>query len=78
LTLNSLLIAARCQIGGPYKGSDRKDPIAFNSDCREGISGTCSLFVNGVAHEPLLGATDRVPIMHPAVLFDVVDEHGYD
>ena len=27
-----------------------KDPIAFDSDCREGICGTCSLVINGVAH----------------------------
>src|SRR5919204_56009 len=29
-----------------------KDPIAFDSDCREGICGTCSLNVNGEAHGP--------------------------
>jgi succinate dehydrogenase / fumarate reductase, iron-sulfur subunit len=29
-----------------------KDPIAFDSDCREGICGTCSLIVNGEAHGP--------------------------
>src|SRR5437867_340429 len=28
------------------------DPIAFDSDCREGICGTCSLTVNGEAHGP--------------------------
>ena len=27
-------------------------PIAFDSDCREGICGTCSLTVNGQAHGP--------------------------
>lgn len=27
-----------------------EDPIAFDSDCREGICGTCSLVINGVAH----------------------------
>jgi succinate dehydrogenase / fumarate reductase, iron-sulfur subunit len=27
-------------------------PIAFDSDCREGICGTCSLSVNGEAHGP--------------------------
>ena len=31
---------------------DGKDPIAFDSDCREGICGTCSLNVNGEAHGP--------------------------
>jgi len=28
------------------------EPIAFASDCREGICGTCSLTVNGEAHGP--------------------------
>src|SRR4051812_32253196 len=31
---------------------DGKEPIAFDSDCREGICGTCSLNVNGEAHGP--------------------------
>ncbi|MCC7498763.1 MAG: succinate dehydrogenase/fumarate reductase iron-sulfur subunit [Bryobacterales bacterium] len=30
-----------------------EDPIAFDSDCREGICGTCGFMVNGVAHGPL-------------------------
>jgi succinate dehydrogenase / fumarate reductase, iron-sulfur subunit len=29
-----------------------EDPIAFDSDCREGICGMCSLVINGVAHGP--------------------------
>jgi succinate dehydrogenase / fumarate reductase iron-sulfur subunit len=29
-----------------------EDAIAFDSDCREGICGMCSLVVNGVAHGP--------------------------
>ena len=29
-----------------------KDPIVFDHDCREGICGTCSLFINGRAHGP--------------------------
>lgn len=33
------------------------DPIAFDSDCREGICGTCGLVVNGVAHGPRLAVT---------------------
>lgn len=27
-----------------------KEPIAFDSDCREGICGTCSLVINGLPH----------------------------
>ena len=29
-----------------------EDPIAFDSDCREGICGTCGLLVNGRPHGP--------------------------
>ncbi|MDN5762353.1 MAG: succinate dehydrogenase/fumarate reductase iron-sulfur subunit [Microlunatus sp.] len=29
-----------------------EDPIAFDSDCREGICGTCGVVINGVAHGP--------------------------
>jgi len=32
--------------------SEKKDPIAFESDCREGICGACSLMVNGIPHGP--------------------------
>jgi succinate dehydrogenase / fumarate reductase iron-sulfur subunit len=32
-----------------------KDPIAFDSDCREGICGTCSLVINGIPHGPERG-----------------------
>ena len=28
------------------------EPVAFDSDCREGICGACSLVINGVAHGP--------------------------
>src|SRR5213596_3277080 len=28
------------------------DPVAFDSDCREGICGTCSMTINGEAHGP--------------------------
>jgi succinate dehydrogenase / fumarate reductase, iron-sulfur subunit len=34
-----------------------EDPIAFDSDCREGICGACGFLVDGVAHGPLRGAT---------------------
>lgn len=29
-----------------------KEPIAFDSDCREGICGTCGMMINGLAHGP--------------------------
>jgi succinate dehydrogenase / fumarate reductase iron-sulfur subunit len=34
-----------------------KDPIAFDSDCREGICGMCGFLINGEAHGPLRNAT---------------------
>ncbi len=30
-----------------------KDPVAFESDCREGICGTCGLVINGQPHGPV-------------------------
>lgn len=33
------------------------DPIAFDHDCREGICGSCSMFINGEAHGPNRGVT---------------------
>ena len=32
-----------------------QEPIAFDSDCREGICGMCSLMINGIPHGPLRG-----------------------
>ena len=29
------------------------DPVAFDHDCREGICGMCSLYINGEAHGPV-------------------------
>ena len=34
-----------------------EEPIAFESDCREGICGTCSLVIDGEAHGPERGTT---------------------
>jgi succinate dehydrogenase / fumarate reductase iron-sulfur subunit len=34
-----------------------EDPIAFDSDCREGICGTCGFLVDGVAHGPQRATT---------------------
>jgi len=36
---------------------ERKDPIAFDHDCREGICGSCGAVVNGVAHGPQKATT---------------------
>ncbi len=32
-----------------------QEPIAFDSDCREGICGTCGLMINGIPHGPQKG-----------------------
>ncbi|MGI9147335.1 MAG: succinate dehydrogenase/fumarate reductase iron-sulfur subunit [Chloroflexota bacterium] len=34
-----------------------EDPIAFDSDCREGICGTCGFMIDGVAQGPLAATT---------------------
>ena len=34
-----------------------EEPVAFDHDCREGICGMCSLFINGEAHGPDRGIT---------------------
>jgi succinate dehydrogenase / fumarate reductase iron-sulfur subunit len=33
------------------------DPVAFDHDCREGICGMCSMYINGEAHGPDRGVT---------------------
>ena len=37
--------------------NENKEPIAFDHDCREGICGMCSLYINGRPHGPATGAT---------------------
>ena len=37
--------------------SDNKEAVVFDHDCREGICGTCSLMINGVAHGPQKATT---------------------
>lgn len=36
---------------------DDQEPVAFDHDCREGICGTCSMYINGRAHGPDSGIT---------------------
>jgi len=36
---------------------EHKSPVAFDHDCREGICGMCSLYINGRAHGPDTGTT---------------------
>jgi succinate dehydrogenase / fumarate reductase iron-sulfur subunit len=37
--------------------NDGKEPVAFDHDCREGICGMCSMYINGRAHGPKQGVT---------------------
>ena len=37
--------------------SKGEEPVAFDHDCREGICGMCSLYINGEAHGPDRGVT---------------------
>ncbi len=34
-----------------------KDPVAFEHDCREGICGSCGMFINGRPHGPMRNTT---------------------
>ncbi|PLB20663.1 MAG: Succinate dehydrogenase iron-sulfur protein [Flavobacteriaceae bacterium FS1-H7996/R] len=34
-----------------------EEPVAFDHDCREGICGMCSMYINGEAHGPDRGVT---------------------
>lgn len=36
---------------------EKKEPVAFDHDCREGICGMCSLYINGRPHGPMNGTT---------------------
>ena len=42
-----------------------EDPVAFDSDCREGICGMCSLMINGVAHGGFRGTATPTPVYWP-------------
>lgn len=34
-----------------------KEPVAFDHDCREGICGSCGMYINGFPHSPVPGIT---------------------
>ena len=36
-----------------------EEPVAFDHDCREGICGACSMYINGEAHGPGRGPGRR-------------------
>ena len=41
-----------------------EEPIAFDSDCREGICGTCGLMINGEAHGPEVTTACQLHMRH--------------
>src|SRR5699024_4356267 len=50
-----------------------EDPIAFDSDCREGICGMCGLVINGLAHGPGKNVTTCQLHMRSFADGDVID-----
>ena len=42
-----------------------KDPIAFDHDCREGICGMCSMYINGKPHGP--GRHHHLSVAHACI-----------
>ncbi|MFA6676472.1 MAG: succinate dehydrogenase/fumarate reductase iron-sulfur subunit [Bacteroidales bacterium] len=50
--LNDQLIREGINPVAVNKGCHSSGPVAFDHDCREGICGMCSLYINGRAHGP--------------------------
>ena len=51
-----------------------KAPVEFDSDCREGICGTCGLVINGVAHGPKAACTTcelRMRAFEPGAIISI-------
>ncbi len=41
-----------------------QEPVAFDHDCREGICGSCNLFINGRPHGPMQTTTCQLHMRH--------------
>ncbi len=50
--LNEQLIEQQIDPVAVNKGCKSEGPVSFDHDCREGICGACSLYINGHAHGP--------------------------
>ena len=50
--LNEQLIRENIDPVAVNKGCKASGPVSFDHDCREGICGACSLYINGRAHGP--------------------------
>ena len=59
---------------------EHKEPIAFDHDCREGICGMCSLYINGHPHGPDQAITTEPWRSHafPVIKDLIVDRNAYD
>lgn len=55
--LNEQLIKDQIDPVAVNKGCQGSGPVSFDHDCREGICGACSLYINGRAHGPDSGIT---------------------
>ncbi len=53
--------------------TDDQDPVAFDSDCREGICGTCGLVINGIAHGPNALTTTCQVYLRDFTDHDIID-----
>ena len=60
----SLSLLETIDILNEQRVKQNKDPIAFDSDCREGICGACGLVIDGIAHGPLPATTTCQLHMH--------------
>ena len=50
--LNEQLIREGCDPVAVDRGCESSGPVSFDHDCREGICGACSLYIDGRAHGP--------------------------
>ncbi|MCR4564728.1 MAG: succinate dehydrogenase/fumarate reductase iron-sulfur subunit [Bacteroidales bacterium] len=50
--LNEQLVQEGIDPVAVEKGCQSRGPVSFDHDCREGICGACSLYINGRAHGP--------------------------
>ena len=50
--LNEQLIREGCDPVAVERGCQSSGPVSFDHDCREGICGACSLYIDGRAHGP--------------------------
>ena len=50
--LNEQIIREGCDPIAVERGCQSSGPVSFDHDCREGICGACSLYIDGRAHGP--------------------------